>query len=324
MNEDRIKLWMDAIDDELLEEAQRPLHRGGAVRRWGALAACFCAAVLALALWQPWNTGEKTDSGGADGNYSAMDKHFTMAGVPASDAEPLSASLALPEGASLTSDYQWRQDGEGAVTAVSCTVLLDGYDYDYGAVYAAGPLSAPDGTQPVDTWQLGGLTLLLYDDGAVSWYDADKGIQWYCVAAEDGEPLMTAFALMDAQYYSVPSAPEGAELTDYELFELDGMTVTGVSFTLDNRSWCYRMASTADVTDNIPDISQFEGGSLTAEGMVRWCTTALRWDEGGAGCVIWKDIVPGVTYSLTVDTGAAETLLCNTAALVFKPAQEES
>ena len=54
MNDNRMKRWMDAIDDDLLEEAQRPLPRSGAARRWGALAACFCAAALALALWQPF------------------------------------------------------------------------------------------------------------------------------------------------------------------------------------------------------------------------------------------------------------------------------
>ena len=35
MNDNRMKRWMDAIDDDLLEEAQRPLPRGGAAHRWG-------------------------------------------------------------------------------------------------------------------------------------------------------------------------------------------------------------------------------------------------------------------------------------------------
>ena len=97
-----------------------------------------------------------------------------------------------------------------------------------------------------------------------------------------------------------------------------------VTFTLDGRTWRYRMAPTMDVTETIPDISGSAGGSLTAEGAVRWCTAALRWDEGGAGCIIWKDVAPGLVYSLTVDTGASETLLSDTALLVFQPAQEES
>lgn len=209
VNDNRMKRWMDAIDDDLLEEAQRPLPRSGAARRWGALAACFCAAALALALWQPWSAGIGDNTAGADADFGAMDKSFSVAMPPALDAELLSASLALPEGASLTSDYRWRQDGEGAVTGVSCTVLLDGYDYDYSAEYASQPLPAPDGTLPTDTYQVNGLTLLVYDDGAVGCYDTSAGIQWYCVAWDGGAPLVTAFTLMDAQYYTVPHRPGG-------------------------------------------------------------------------------------------------------------------
>ena len=193
MNDNRMKRWMDAIDDDLLEEAQRPLPRGGAARRWGALAACFCAAALALALWQPWSAGIGDNTSGADADFGGMDKSFSVAMPPALDAEPLSASLALPEGASLTSGYQWRQDGEGAVTGVSCTVLLDGYDYDYSAEYASQPLPAPDGTLPTDTYQVNGLTLLVYDDGAVGWYDTSAGIHQFLLTGEIGMALGTNF-----------------------------------------------------------------------------------------------------------------------------------
>ena len=207
---------------------------------------------------------------------------------------------------------------------MSCTVLLDGYDYDYGAAYASQPLPAPDGTLPTDTYQVNGLTLLVYDDGAVGWYDTSAGIQWYCVAWDGGAPLVTAFTLMDAQYYTVPTAPEGADVLGYDLFDLDGATVTEVAFTLDGVTWHYRMAPTSDVSETIPDISGFTGGSLTAEGKLRWCPTVLRWDAGGAGCIIWRDLAPGLAYSLMADTGASEDALSDMAALVFKPAQEES
>ena len=203
-------------------------------------------------------------------------------------------------------------------------MLLDGYDYDYGAAYASQPLPAPDGTLPTDTYQVNGLTLLVYDDGAVGWYDTSAGIQWYCAAWDGGEPLVTAFTLMDAQYYTVPTAPEGADVLGYDLFDLDGATVTEVAFTLNSVTWHYRMAPTLDVSETIPDISDFTGGSLTAEGKLRWCPTVLRWDAGGAGCIIWRDIAPGLAYSLSADSGASEKTLADMAALVFKPAQEES
>lgn len=288
------------------------------------LEGCLPAAALALALWQPWSAGIGDNTAGADADFGAMDKSFSVAMPPVSDAELLSASLALPEGASLASDYRWRQDGEGAVTGVSCTVLLDGYDYDYSAEYASQPLPAPDGTLPTDTYQVNGLTQLVYDDGAVGWYDTSAGIQWYCVAWDGGAPLVTAFTLMDAQYYTVPTAPEGADVLGYDLFDLDGATVTEVAFTLDGVTWHYRMAPTLDVSETTPDISGFTGGSLTAEGKLRWCPTVLRWDAGGAGCIIWRDLAPGLAYSLTADTGASEDALSDMAALVFKPAQEES
>ena len=154
--------------------------------------------------------------------------------------------------------------------------------------------------------------------------DTSAGIQWYCAAWDGGAPLVTAFTLMDAQYYTVPTAPEGADVLGYDLFDLNGETVTEVSFTLNSVTWHYRMAPTLDVSETIPDISDFTGGSLTAEGKLRWCPTVLRWDAGGAGCIIWRDLAPGLAYSLTADTGASEKTLADMAALVFKPAQEES
>ena len=305
MNGNQMRRWMDAVDDELLEEAQRPSVRGKSMRRWGAAPACLCAAALVLALWQPWS-GTKADGGGqvfSDG---------------ASGAQPLRATLVLPEGAELTDSVT--EDASSA----KCTVLLDGYDYDYTAVYTAEVLPAPDGKMPETAWQVGGLTLLLYEDGSVGWYDSGAGIQWYCVAWDGGQPLVTAFAMMDAQSYTVPTAPAGAETLGYDLLESDGTTVTEVTFALEGRTWHYRMAATYDVSETIPDISGYSGGRSQAQSTVRWCPALLRWDEGGAGCIRWKDVAPGLVYSLTVDSGASEDVLTETAAAVFRPAQEES
>lgn len=282
MNEPMLRMMMDAIDDELLEEAQRPLPARRPALRWGMLAACLCIAALLLA--QPWRAGQADSAmdGAADPAPSA---------APAAGTDLLSATLALPADAVRVSDYDLRTDEGGGVTAVSCTVAVDGWDYDYGAV---------------------------------GWYDAGAGIQWYCVPWDGGEPLVTAFSLMDAQAYTVPSPPEGAEVLGYDLFELDGMTVTEVSFRSDGLTWHYRMAPTADVTEEIPDISQFTGGSETAEAAVRWCSARLYWTEGGGGAAVWKDVAPGLTYSLTVDGGASAAGLTDMARRVFVPAQEES
>ena len=163
----------------------------------------------------------------------------------------------------------------------------------------------------------------MYDDGAVGWYSESSGIQWYCTADDNGETLVTAFAMISAQAYTVPTAPEGAAVLGYDLFELEGETVTEVTFAADGQTWRYRMMPTMDVTERIPGISGYTGGQQTAEGQVRWCAASLRWDEGGTGCIIWKDVAPGLAYSLTVDGGASEALLNDMAARVFQPAQGE-
>lgn len=52
MNEPMLRMMMDAIDDDLLEEAQRPLPARRPALRWGTLAACLCITA-ALLLAQP-------------------------------------------------------------------------------------------------------------------------------------------------------------------------------------------------------------------------------------------------------------------------------
>ena len=124
-------------------------------------------------------------------------------------------------------------------------------------------------------------------------------------------------------YYDLLCSPEGAAVLGYDLFELDGETVTEVTFSENGQAWRYRMMPTMDVTEHIPDISGYTGGGKTAEGQVRWCAARLCWDEDGTGCIIWKDVAPGLAYSLTVDSGATETLLNDMAQRVFQPAQGE-
>ena len=229
--EEEIKRWQASIDDDLLEEAQRPLPRGNTALRWGGLAACLCAAALALALALPGHGAAETEDCGAAPDGSAVYKSFSASAEP----EALSATLVLPEGAELApGDIQptSRTDEPSAdiPESAACTIVLGGHDYDYGAVYADAPMPAPDGNLPEVTWQVGGLTLLLYADGAVGWYDAAAGIQWYCVAWDGGQPLVTAFALMDAQSYTVPTAPEGAAVQGYDLFAVTSEMVACRAF----------------------------------------------------------------------------------------------
>ena len=138
--EEEIKRWQASIDDDLLEEAQRPLPHGNTALRWGGLAACLCAAALALALALPGHGAAETEDCGAAPDGSAVYKSFSASAEP----EALSATLMLPEGAELApGDIQptSRTDEPSAdeTEAAVCTIVLGGYDYDYGAVYTDAP-----------------------------------------------------------------------------------------------------------------------------------------------------------------------------------------
>lgn len=308
MKESMLHLLMDSIDDDLLEEAQRPLPSRRPALRWGALAACLCLTG-ALLLARPWQNGQPDTAVRAPAPSAA-----------AESAAPLCAALTLPEGAVQVTDYDLRRDDAGTVTAVSCTVSMDGADYQYSAAYAAEEEPESDALL---AWELEGVTLLLYGD-SVSWFDSASGVEWSLSGGDSEAVLNAAAGIMETQSLAVPAAPEGAEDVFYMAFPLEDMAVMEVSFTADHIRWHYRMAASGDVSEAIPDISEFAGGTQTASGKLRWCSTELRWEAGGAGCVIWRDIAPGIVYSLTADSGADETALTAMAQRVFVPAQDDA
>ena len=72
------------------------------------------------------------------------------------------------------------------------------------------------------------------------------------------------------------------------------------------------------------DISGLGSFSLSAAGKVSYCDAQLSYDEDGAGKIIWFDIVPGVEYSLSVESGASEDSLIAMANELFTPLQGEA
>ena len=75
---------------------------------------------------------------------------------------------------------------------------------------------------------------------------------------------------------------------------------------------------------DLVDISGLDDCSTAASGSVGYCSARLSYDEGGAGKIIWFDIVPGVEYSLSVESGASEDSLIAMANELFTPLQGEA
>ena len=55
-----------------------------------------------------------------------------------------------------------------------------------------------------------------------------------------------------------------------------------------------------------------------------WCSARLSWNEDGSGKLVWFDLVPGLLYSLTMDSGASEQALMDMAAQLYEPAQGDA
>ena len=120
------------------------------------------------------------------------------------------------------------------------------------------------------------------------------------------------------------NAPEGAGDIHYNAFHLDGLAVGETTFTLDGVSCAYRIALTYDTSSDFADISGVaEEFDHRAEAEVGWCPARLAWNDGGAGKVVWFDVVPGQLYSLSVDAGAGRESLLDLASQLFLPAQDE-
>ena len=160
---------------------------------------------------------------------------------------------------------------------------------------------------------------------SVSWYRDEEQTQWYLTAEADSrEVLTTASQILKSTGLDVAVAPENAQNITYNAFLLDGLTVAETTFQLDGITYAYRMAATMELVEDFADISGMAGpfGHELAD-QVLWCSAKLSFNEGGEGKVLWFDVVPGILYSLSMDSNAGEDALLDLATQLFEPAQED-
>lgn len=142
------------------------------------------------------------------------------------------------------------------------------------------------------------------------------------------------------------SAPDGAEDIVYSYIDgtEESAAVAQVVFTLDGTEFCYR-AQMTDVTSlggsdseevvdpqaeadamielTTPLSGMYEEWSAAVGYMVSDRDAIIALNEGKSGYIAWLDVVPGVMYSLSVNNGATQDLLANTAEAIFVPLQGE-
>lgn len=300
---DKFQTLMNAIDDDLLEEAMTPVKRRKSIPWIGtAIAACL-VLVIGIA---------------------------TVAGrSPAVTAEQLAEmgyEMKLPNTAQRV---RYKVVSLAEQKAAQASFVIQGNRYIYQTVKTQEKQQLSDSTSQVLSWDAGKLDLQLLSSPSatsVSWYLPNEQTQCYLTAhADSREVLTTASKILKATGLDVTVAPDHAENVTYNAFRMDGLTIAETTFQIDGITYAYRMAGTRELMENFADISGMDDPfDHVAAGEVYWCRAKVIFNEGEQGKILWFDLVPGILYSMTMDTGASEEALLEMANSLFVPAQDEN
>ena len=303
---DKFDLLMNAIDDDLLEEAMTPVKRRTSLPWIGAAVAACLLLVIGLTMF-PGRAAAVTAAQLADMGYE----------------------IRLPEEAKKIS-YTIVSLAEQKAAQANFMIEHTRYVYQAVKTQEQQPLSNNSGTETqVLAWNSGDLNLQLLSSSSgtsVSWYREDEQTQCYLTAnANTLKVLTTASQILRATGLNVTVAPDHAENITYNAFRLDGLTVAETTFQINGITYAYRMAGTMELLDNFTDISGlYESFDQISAGEVFWCRAKINFNEGEQGKIIWFDLVPGILYSLSMDSGASKEALLDMANGLFVPAQENN
>jgi len=115
-------------------------------------------------------------------------------------------------------------------------------------------------------------------------------------------------------------APLKAENVSYAYIDGDNPTAE-MTFSLGGATFVYRAKPSAEAKD----ISgMYYEWTEKNDVSVSYCDATVGWNEGKEGSIRWYDAVPGVNYALSMTNGATESLLTDTAALLFVPLEDDA
>lgn len=308
MNKFRFLQTMQLIDDEFLEEAYVPIRRKS--RKWHTSIAIAACIVLFIGIGA-WNM------------ISSLNRVVTII------VSEYGFMLELPDNAKNVTHQII--GGDTDIPMLEASFSVDEQVYLCRMVNTEVPTditSAEGITVSMMNWQTSDLSFQYRQqdeyDSWLSWYDAEADIQW-CLSGQNPVALLTtAETLVQKLGYSMAVVPDGAEKVSYKAIGYQDFTVGETSFVWDDVQYAYRMASTMKIEEYFADISDavLFGEEYATE--VLWCPARITIDETGHGKIVWFDVVPGLLYSLTMDSNASEDTLLEMAHLLFEPAQESN
>ena len=233
---DNFRIVMEAVDDDLLEEAIEPVAKRKRPTWILAAAACLLL-VLSLPLLRP-----RTPS------------------VSLEQLQGMGYEMTLPETVEVIGyELVTLDDRSGA----QARFLVGDTEYIYREEKTDQPRPLADGTAELLTWNADSLDIQLCtaaDSTSVSWYTHEEQTQGYLTAQADSlAVLTTASQILRTTGLDVTVAPEAAKDITYNAFLMDGLTVAETTFELDGVRFSYRMAATAELLEDFTDISGMAG-----------------------------------------------------------------
>ena len=303
---DKFRLLMNAVDDDLLEEAITPVTKRN-LRPWVSIAVAAC---LLLVIGLPM-----------------MRKQDTM--VTFAQLSDMGYVMKLPEEAE---EVHYEIVTFANLQGAQASFEIQDTQYVYQAVKTQEQHPLSDGSNEeaqVLSWNVGNLDIQLLSTSSttsVSWYTPENQTQWYLSANANAlEVLTTASQILRATGLDVTVAPVDAENITYNAFLFDGLTVAETTFQINGITYAYRMAATMELQEDFTDISGISDTFANSKASeVFWCSAKLGYNDGGQGKILWFDLVPGILYSLSMDRGASEEALMDMANRLFTPAQDNN
>ena len=303
MNTNKFNLIMNSLDEELLQEAKKPLNSKKAPYHiW--VAAVACIALLMIPLFQ-------------------SQQHLTP-----SELSALGYDIILPEAVD-NAKYQLVKTTDSEKAKASFTLYGDKYTYEI--VKADQPTSSSASTSSAEStlsWRSNGLDLCMVQSDtncSVSWYLDETHTQHTLSSTDVDQLLNTAREVLLLTGLELASAPTNAENIQYRVFSYQNLVIAETTFLYNDTLCAYRMAASQEITEYVTDISELNiTFSSVIPGNVDYCLAKLSFNPNKEGKIIWYDIVPGITYSLSVDSNASEELLLQLANELFVPAQGDS
>ena len=114
--------------------------------------------------------------------------------------------------------------------------------------------------------------------------------------------------------------PEDAENVIYQIIDIENEAPIAEAIFKKGRTNCtYRVRSTSEPEDIT---GAYYDWTVTKEIEISYCSGEISFIEGEEGICLWYDTVPGLMYSIFVDTDASEEFLLEIANEVYIPAMD--